>query len=117
MPHGDDYYDSPFALSLHLLFPAPARNTPIQKILDFRTKHAEEIPRLRLMMAAFEKELSEAEDEKEIRNIVSRFSDTVDDGLLGLHKTLNSFGVEFTTGALTTLLSLKAPMVLDTLAR
>lgn len=93
-----------FELTLQDILPVPSQDTPLEKIIEFKSKRIDELISFREIIWRIQKDLKNTQDINEIRDIVLRYSDLINARLSGLSKTMYEEKLQLWRGSLGTLI-------------
>ena len=92
-----------FELTLQDILPVPSQNTPLEKILEFKTKRRDELTSFREVIWDIQNELKNSQEVSQIRDIASRYSDLINTRVSDLSKTMQEDNFQLLRGSLETL--------------
>lgn len=92
-----------FELTLQDILPVPSQDTPLEKILEFKTKRMDELISFREVIWDIQNELKKSQEVSQIRDIASRYSDLINTRVSDLSKTMQEDNFQLWRGSLETL--------------
>jgi len=92
-----------FELTLQDILPVPSQDTPLEKILEFKTKRMDELISFREVIWDIQNELKNSQEVSQIRDIASRYSDLINTRVSDLSKTMQEDNFQLWRGSLETL--------------
>lgn len=92
-----------FELTLQDILPVPSQDTPIEKILEFKSKRRDELISFREVIWDIQNELKNSQEVGQIRDIASRYSDLINTRVSDLSKTMQEDNFQLLRGSLETL--------------
>ena len=98
-----NFSKSCFELTLQDILPVPSQDTPLEKIIEFKSKRKDELISFREVIWGIQNELKNTQEVSEIRDIASRYSDLVKARVSELSKTMYEEKLQLWRGSLETL--------------
>ena len=92
-----------FELTLQDILPVPSQDTPLEKILEFKTKRMDELISFREVIWDIQNELKKSQEVSQIRDIASRYSDLINTRVSDLSTTMQEDNFQLWRGSLETL--------------
>lgn len=92
-----------FELTLQDILPVPSQDTPLEKIMEFKSKRKDELISFREVIWGIQNELKNTQEVREIRDIASRYSDLIKTRVSELSKTMYEEKLQLWRGSLETL--------------
>ena len=92
-----------FELTLQDILPVPSQDTPLEKILEFKSKRRDELISFREVIWDIQNELKNSQEVSQIRDIASRYSDLINTRVSDLSKTMQEDNFQLWRGSLETL--------------
>lgn len=97
------------------VLPIPRDDVPLSDILPFKRKRRAELLNFRQQIDHFQQKLSQAEDRREVKQIVTSFRESIEKGLNDLSTLLQDAKIAMTVGSLKTIINAKSPTLWGTL--
>lgn len=95
--------------------PIPRDDVPLSEILEFKRRRRAELLNFRQQIGHFQKQLSQVENRREVKQIVTSFGESIEKGLNALSTLLSDAKIETTAGSLKTIINAKSPTLWGTL--
>ena len=92
-----------FELTLQDILPVPSQDTPLEKILEFKSKRRDELISFREVIWDIQNELKNSQEVSQIRDIASRYSDLINTSVSDLSITMQEDKFQLWRGSLETL--------------
>lgn len=105
-----------FSSILNNVLPSPMENVPFEKIIDFRTQRRDELLEFRTKILAFESTIGSANSIEEIKRSMIQFSEEIELGVNNLEKSFKDAKIATCAKTLKSLVSIKSPTLLSTMA-
>ncbi|TVX94126.1 DUF6236 family protein [Paenibacillus agilis] len=102
-------------LSLNIL-PTPNTDVPYKKIVSFKRKYRDELLAFRNVINEFEKQISNAETEYDMKEQIITFKESVERGCRETTKMLKGAGINTFLTSLRSVINLKSPTMVTTYA-
>ena len=93
-----------FELTLQDILPVPSQDTPLEKILEFKSKRRDELISFREVIWGIQDELKNSQEVSQIRDIASRYSDLINTRVSDLSKSMYEEKLQLWRGSLETLI-------------
>ncbi len=100
------------SLNLDRVLPTPKDNVPLQDILKFKEKRADNLRHFKKMLSDFQSKVAKSESNKELKETVIGFRETLINGVDDLSKTLNDSKINAGFKTFKSLINLKSPTTL-----
>jgi len=102
------------SFSLNHFLPSPKENVPLEKILDFKRKRADNLLHFKRTLADFQSKISKSKNQAELKDVAASFEETLKTGVKDLNAVLGDSRVDTTVKTLKSLISLKSPTLITT---
>jgi hypothetical protein len=94
------------------ILPTPKANVPLEHIIDFKRKRKDELFQFRKTLLEFQKKISNASSNQEIRELATNFQESIKLGVGDLSRALKDSRMETILRSLRSLISIKSPSAL-----
>lgn len=104
------------SFDLNKILPCPNNNVTFEQIIHFKNQRADNLRHFRKMISDFQSDISKAESNQEIKEKVINFQDSLTNGVQDLKAVLDDARIETTLKTFRSLIDLKSPTLITTLA-
>lgn len=91
------------------ILPSPREDVPLEAIIDFKDRYRSELLRFRAIIDKFERDLSAAQRDKDIRELTVQFVESAELGLAELSEVLHESDISTIVSSLKALIDIKSP--------
>lgn len=96
--------------------PIPSERVPWKELLAFREEHAEQLSRFRRHISELSQAIAAAESGEQVKSLIADSKDDIEHGANDLRKRMHTKGYDVVLASLKTLLDMKSPAAMATLA-
>lgn len=97
------------------IFPVPREDVPIKDILRFRNKRRDELLQFREFIDKFQKEISHAKNEPEMKRTLVQYKERIEKGRSNLDNSMKNSGMKTAFASFRSLIGIKSPALLETI--